>query len=307
MHSDQLRALLAIVDTGTFEAAARALHVTPSAISQRIKSLESQIGRPVVQRAVPCRATEAGAVLVRMARQIAVLEADALAELSPADGGPAELSVAVNADSLATWFVPVLSTIAAWTDVTVRLHVEDQDHSAALLRSGEVIGAVTSDPNAIQGCAVRPLGSMRYVPMATPEVRDAYRRGRGTDWTRMPVVVFNAKDDLQHMFLARLGVAGDGPPVHTVPSSQVRRRGGRRTRLGHGADRAARRRPGWHSGAARGAPCGRAAVLAGVAAEIGPDRPAHRGRRVGCRCRPAVTALPDLAPRARPEGCVIHG
>lgn len=221
MHSDHLRALLAIVDTGTFEAAARALHVTPSAVSQRIKSLESQIGRPVVQRAVPCRATEAGAVLVRMARQIAVLEADALAELSPADGGPAELSVAVNADSLATWFVPVLSTIAAWTDVTVRLHVEDQDHSAALLRSGEVIGAVTSDPNAIQGCAVRPLGSMRYVPMATPEVRDAYRRGRGTDWTRMPVVVFNAKDDLQHMFLARLGVAGDGPPVHTVPSSQA--------------------------------------------------------------------------------------
>ena len=220
MQSDHLQALLAIVDTGTFDAAARALHVTPSAISQRIKSLESQLGRPVVQRAVPCRATDAGAVLVRMARQLAVLEADALAELSPADGGPAELAVAVNADSLATWFVPVLATIASWGDVRVRLHVEDQDHSAALLRAGDVIGAVTSDPVAVQGCTVRRLGSMRYVPMATPAVRDAYRRGRGADWARMPVVRFNAKDDLQHDFLARRGMAGDGPPMHTVPSSQ---------------------------------------------------------------------------------------
>jgi LysR family transcriptional regulator (chromosome initiation inhibitor) len=220
MQPDHLSALLAIVDTGTFEAAARALHVTPSAISQRIKSLESQLGRPVVQRTVPCLATEAGAVLVRMARQLAVLQADALAELDPADGGPTELAVAVNADSLATWFPPVLATAAGWGDVTVRLHVEDQDHSAALLRSGEAIGAVTSDAVAVQGCAVRPLGSMRYVPMAVPALRDAFRRGRGIDWARMPVVRFNAKDDLQHDFLARRGVAADGPPMHTVPSSQ---------------------------------------------------------------------------------------
>jgi len=220
MQLDQLSALAAIVDTGTFEAAARSLHVTPSAVSQRIKTLESQIGRPVVQRTVPCRATEAGAVLVRMARQLAVLEADALAELDPAAGGLVELAVAVNADSLATWFPPVLAAAAGWGDVTVRLHVEDQDHSAALLRSGEVIGAVTSDPVAVQGCAVRPLGSMRYAPMATAALRDAYRRGRGVDWARMPVVRFNAKDDLQHAFLIRRGVAGDGPPMHTVPSSQ---------------------------------------------------------------------------------------
>lgn len=246
MQTDQLRALLAIVDTGTFEAAARALHVTPSAVSQRIKALESQVGRPVLQRTLPCRPTEAGRVLVRMARQLAVLEADALAELDPANSGPAELAVAVNADSLATWFVPVLATVAGWGDTILRVHVEDQDHSAVLLRAGDVIGAVTSDPVAVQGCAIRPLGSMRYIPMAAPVLRDAYRRGRVPDWDRMPVVRFNAKDDLQHAFLARHGVdgkgggggsasvgggavgagdvsddsAGDGPAVHVVPSSQ---------------------------------------------------------------------------------------
>jgi LysR family transcriptional regulator (chromosome initiation inhibitor) len=220
MQSDHLRALLAIVDTGTFDAAARALHITPSAVSQRIKSLESGLGRPVVQRTVPCRATDAGAVLVRMARQLAVLEADALAELDPAGGGPAELAIAVNADSLATWFPAVLAAAAAWADVTVRIHVEDQDHSAALLRTGEAIGAVTSDPVAVQGCVSRPLGSMRYVPMATPALRDAYRRRGGVDWATMPVVRFNAKDDLQHDFLAGRGVSVDRPPVHVVPSSQ---------------------------------------------------------------------------------------
>ena len=238
MQSDQLRALLAIVDTGTFDAAARALHVTPSAVSQRIKALETGIGRPVVRRTVPAEPTAAGQVLVRMARQLALLESDALAELDPSDGAPVELAVAINADSLATWFVPVLAAVAARGDVTLRLHVEDQDHSAALLRSGEVIGAITSDPVAVQGCSVRSLGAMRYLPMATPALREGHRRGGGVDWARLPVVRFNAKDDLQHDFLARRGIgddrAGDevpgaprgpesvrpGPPGHVVPSSQ---------------------------------------------------------------------------------------
>jgi len=238
MQSDQLRALLAIVDTGTFDAAARTLHITASAVSQRIKALETGIGRPVVRRTVPAAPTEAGQVLVRMARQLALLEADALTELEPDGGATVELAVAINADSLATWFVPVLTAAAAWSDVTLRLHVEDQDHSAALLRSGEVIGAVTSDPVAVQGCSIRPLGAMRYLPMATAGLREAHRRGGGVDWARLPVVRFNAKDDLQHDFLARRAPgkerAGDevpggphgpgagrpGPPVHLVPSSQ---------------------------------------------------------------------------------------
>ncbi len=237
MQSDQLRALLAIVDAGTFEAAARSLHVTASAVSQRIKALESAVGRPVLRRTVPCTPTDAGQVLVRMARQLTVLEADALAELEPAGDGTVDLAVAINADSLATWFAPVLARVSAWGDVTLRLHVEDQDHSAALLRSGEVIGAVTSDPVAVQGCAIRPLGSMRYLPMAAPALRGTYRRAGRIDWARLPVVRFNDKDDLQHAFLERHGVGGEragddataggrrasagaGPPVHVVPSSQ---------------------------------------------------------------------------------------
>ena len=219
MQKDQLRALLAIIDHGTFEAAARSLHLTPSAISQRIRALETSVGRLVVRRAVPCEPTDAGEVLIRMARQQQVLEADAWEELGVEPGAVGELSIAVNADSLATWFTPVLDAVASWDDTALRLHVEDQDHSSHLLRSGAVLGAVTSDPVVVQGCEIRALGSMRYLPMATPSVRERFAHGRGVDWSRMPMVRFNAKDDIQHQMLAARAVTTE-PPTHYVPSSQ---------------------------------------------------------------------------------------
>lgn len=219
MNGDQLAALVAIVDHGTFEAAARDLSITPSAVSQRVRALESQIGRVVVQRTAPCRPTEAGEVLLRMARQLQVLESEARAELAPTDAGMTDLPVAVNADSLATWFPAVLDVCAGWGDVALRLHVEDQDHSSALLRSGEVVGAVTSDFVAVQGCSVEPLGMIRYLPVATPTFAERWAKGRGYDWAAMPVVQFNAKDELQQRVL-RAHHVSERPPTHVIPSSQ---------------------------------------------------------------------------------------
>ncbi|MGD7789171.1 LysR family transcriptional regulator ArgP [Propionibacteriaceae bacterium Y1700] len=215
--SEQLAALLAVVDEGTFEAAARRLSITPSAVSQRIRALESTAGQVLVVRSTPCAPTDAGTVLLRMARQQRLLADEALAELNGADAGRADLPIAVNADSLATWFVPALAEFAAW-DVDLRLHVEDQDHSAVLLRRAAVLGAVTSDPVAVGGCSVERLGVMRYVPAATPELVERHSRGRRIDWSALPVVRFNAKDDLQHRLLARHDVTN--PPTHLVPSSQ---------------------------------------------------------------------------------------
>ncbi|WP_448072249.1 LysR family transcriptional regulator ArgP [Georgenia yuyongxinii] len=222
VRPEQLAALMAIVDEGTFEAAARRLSVTPSAISQRIRALEAQVGQVLLVRTTPSRTTEAGGVLLRLARQQQVLEREALAELSSGDAGETgtmDLAVAVNADSLATWFVRVLRECGSWGDVTVRLHVEDEGHSATLLRTGEVLGAVTSDPVAVQGCSVERLGTMRYLPVATPDLARRWAKGHSTDWARMPLVRFNAKDDLQHEVLAGHGVT-TAPPTHIVPSSQ---------------------------------------------------------------------------------------
>jgi LysR family transcriptional regulator (chromosome initiation inhibitor) len=218
LHPDHLATLLAIVDTGTFEAASQVLQVTPSAVSQRVRALESDVGHVVVVRAAPCHATPAGEALVRLARQQRLLVAEALAELAPAGASRVDLPIAVNADSMATWFPDVLVECATWHDVTLRLHVEDQDHSARLLRSGEVLGAVTSDPRPVQGCSTEALVTMRYLPAATPELLQRHTLKRGIDWGAMPLVRFNEKDDLQQRVLDRHAVSRT-PPTHIVPDA----------------------------------------------------------------------------------------
>src|SRR3954454_783854 len=200
-----VEALVAIVDHGTFDAAARALQVTPSAVSQRVRALEREVGQVVVRRGTPSVPTEAGPALVRLGRQTRLLDDEARAALQE-HVGRVELTVAVNADSLATWFRDVLAEVGSSADVTLKLVVEDQAYSSELLRSGEALAAVTSDPHPVQGCRSEHLGFLRYRPAATPELASRWRRGNGQDWQRMRVVVFNAKDALQHDVLAARGV-----------------------------------------------------------------------------------------------------
>ncbi|WP_277245445.1 LysR family transcriptional regulator ArgP [Micrococcus terreus] len=219
MNLEQLRALTAIVDEGTFEAAADLLRVTPSAVSQRIKALEASVGQVVVQRSVPCVPTEAGVALVQMARQIQLLQADTLHRLGADANSRTRLPVAVNADSLATWFVPVLREAADWSDVLLDLHVEDQDHSSTLLRRGEVLGAITADPSPVHGCSIEPLGRMRYLPVASATLLERHRMDerQTLDYAALPMVQYNAKDDLQRQALRTVGIQLQ-PPAHIVPS-----------------------------------------------------------------------------------------
>ena len=214
----QLEALVAVVEQGTFEAAARRLHVTPSAVSQRIRALESSAGQVLVQRSTPCRATQAGETLLRLARQIRLLHDEADRALRSEPHQVVDLPIAVNADSLATWLRPLLREVGEWEGATLRLHVEDQAFSADLLRSGEVLAAVTSDPSPVQGCVVERLGTLRYTPAAAPAFAERWRRGRGYDWAQMPAVVFNEKDAIQHDVLAGRGLSAP-PIVHRVPTS----------------------------------------------------------------------------------------
>jgi LysR family transcriptional regulator, chromosome initiation inhibitor len=219
---DQVRTLLAAVDEGTFDAAAQALHVTPSAVSQRVKALEQRTGRVLLLRTRPVRLTESGEVVVRFARQLAQLERDASAELglsggagSGSGGGdgsrarpePVTVPIAVNADSLATWFLPALTGVsAAGFEVCFDLHREDQDHTTLLLRQGLVMAAVTSSPEAVQGCTVRRLGRMRYHAMATSRFAARWLADGPLHrvLSEAPVVVFDRKDDLQDRFLRKL-------------------------------------------------------------------------------------------------------
>lgn len=220
MDSEQLRTLVAVVDEGSFEDAAYTLGITPSAVSQRIKALETQLGRTVLVRARPVTATESGAVLLRLARQHALLEADALAELGAGDGTRAALSVVVNADSLATWAMAPLAEVAAAHPVRLEVRREDQDHSTRWLRTGAAMAAVTSVAEPVPGCSVRRLGSMTYRPMAARAYRERWFPDGATTaaLAEAPVVVFDRSDALQHRWLRRRGRRLD-PPRHYIPES----------------------------------------------------------------------------------------
>lgn len=223
LDSRQLAAFSAVLREGSFEAAARALNVTPSAVSQRIKSLEERLGRVLIRRASPCVATEAGQTLHRHAQQMQILEAEALAPFAldaPAARGAAlPMAIAVNADSLATWFVEALAPLH--DTVIFDLLVEDQDHSHELLREGRVLGAVTAEPHPVQGCVVRRLGTMRYRAVASPDFMARHFPDGITDGALAvaPCCVFSTKDRMQDRFLRQLAKRRVHPPQHRVPST----------------------------------------------------------------------------------------
>lgn len=196
MNPLHLQTLLAIVDEGSFEYAAAVLGISPSAVSQRIKALEREVGRVLIRRTSPATATEAGEVLVQAGRRMRLLQAEADAQLrGRLDRVP--LSVAVNADSLATWFRPVLADVAGFGSATLRLQVEDEAHTLALLRRGDVLGAVTREPAPVSGCESMPLGVIRYRAVATPELRERHLRDGRPDWAHLPTLRFGPNDALQ--------------------------------------------------------------------------------------------------------------
>jgi LysR family transcriptional regulator, chromosome initiation inhibitor len=224
---DQVRTLLAAVDEGTFDAAAAALHVTPSAVSQRVKALELRIGRVLLTRTKPIALTESGEVLVRYARQLARLEADVAAELGldTDHSAPTTLAVAVNADSLSTWFLDALTMVPAELRVGFELLREDETYTATLLRRGRVAAAVTRDAKPVTGCRVTRLGVMRYRASASAAFVERWLSSGPIERTlaAAPVLVFDRNDELQDRFLRSLtGERAEGGHTrHLIPTSEA--------------------------------------------------------------------------------------
>jgi LysR family transcriptional regulator (chromosome initiation inhibitor) len=219
LDGQQLAAFAAVVELGSFDAAAQRLHVTPSAVSQRIKALEQRVGQVLVVREKPCSATAAGVPLVRLAAQTALLEAEALADVGGGDGVVARIAVAVNADSMSTWFSGIFSGI---DEVLFDVRIEDQDHSARLLREGVVMGAVTTERHAVPGCRVQPLGVMRYVPVASPAYIKRYLPDGFTARAvaEAPSLAWNRDDALQDMLVRKVFRRDITRPQHFVPTAE---------------------------------------------------------------------------------------
>lgn len=237
MDLEQLRALAAVVDQETFEAAADELRITPSAVSQRIKALERSVGSVLVRRLKPVVPTPAGERLLRSARQLLLLADEALLALraSGADGGTDDAArpgsaggvaerlrvpIVANADSIATWLPPAIREVALGGRIAVELLRDDEHATADLLRSGEAVGAVTADPRPVQGCSVRPLGRMVYRAKASAEfIRRWFPDGAtAAALAAAPVMQYDRKDSHQLALLARVAPEAT-PPQHFIPDS----------------------------------------------------------------------------------------
>jgi len=221
-----LLALSSVVREGSFERASRALNVTPSAISQRIRLLEERVGCALVVRRQPCTATAMGQRLCQHVERVMLLERElqeAVPALAPESAIRVSLPVAVNADSLATWFAPVIAAFAADAPVLLDIAVDDQDCTAEWLRSGKVLGTVAATGRPVPGCNSRSLGSMRYVAAASPAfVQRHFPNGVGAgSLAKAPSLVFNNKDELQTRWAQRQCHRHIELPRHTLPSPQA--------------------------------------------------------------------------------------
>ena len=222
-----LEALAAVVREGSFERAARQLHITPSAVSQRIKQLEERAGQVLVLRGQPCTGTEAGRRLCLHVEQVALLENElrrAHPALLLADGQatPPTLKLAVNADSLSTWFMDAMAAFTAGGNELLDIRIDDQEHTAQRIKEGEVLAAVTASGASIAGCNTWPLGSVHYVAAASPAfvARHLADGSTAQAMAQAPMMTFGRQDRLQEQWLQQQGLTTRRhPPRHFLPSN----------------------------------------------------------------------------------------
>ena len=226
--SDAIECLAAIVEEGGFERAALRLSITQSAVSQRLRALEAQVGTVLLVRSRPLKPTAAGRLLIKHAVQMRLLRADLdndLQELAPGTNAVREedrISIAINADSISTWALPALGPLVQG-GLPLEIITDDQDFTHDWLREGQVLGCVTTLKQALRGCKVLPLGDMHYVAVAARDYALAHcpQGLNAHNFRQIPFIAFNRKDDLQAEFVARaLGLRRVGLSRRFVPSSE---------------------------------------------------------------------------------------
>jgi LysR family transcriptional regulator (chromosome initiation inhibitor) len=219
-----LEAFAAILDEGGFDRAATFLGITQSAVSQRIRALEEGIGRILIIRESPPRATPAGERLLRYYRQATGLEEEAIADLGlSGDAGFRHLPIAVNADSLSVWFLDAISPFLQETKITLEIFVDDQEKTMRFLKAGTVVGCIASDSMNVQGFTSTKIGTMGYLLVASPGfIRRWFPEGFDKpSAVRAPIIHFNRDDQLQYRALSRIfGMPLLVPPAHYIPSAE---------------------------------------------------------------------------------------
>ncbi|MEE9388222.1 MAG: LysR family transcriptional regulator ArgP [Paracoccaceae bacterium] len=223
-HYESLTALAAVVREGGFDAAAKSLKVTQSAVSQRIRQLEEKVGALLIVRGRPCLPTELGSQLCHHLEQVLLLQHELNGRidgmLDSHNSSGATVKIAVNSDSLATWFPSVVKR--AMKDLKLQLEItpDDQDHTEESLRSGDALAVVTSIERPVQGCRRISLGAMEYVAIASPEFYKSFLNDGVSlqTLTHAPLIIFDRKDSLPQQWMESCFDESIWPPTTIMPS-----------------------------------------------------------------------------------------
>ncbi|MGF1701569.1 LysR family transcriptional regulator ArgP [Photobacterium makurazakiensis] len=220
-----IEALDAVIAQRGFERAAENLCITQSAVSQRIKQLEKLMAQPMLVREQPPRPTTAGQKILGLYRRVRLLEQELLPEITPDDlSQPLSVSIATNADSLATWLLPALSPLLKSRRIELNLMIEDEARTLDKLRSGEVVGAISMEATPMPGCVADYLGRVDFLCVASPEFAKKYFSSGVTreSLVEAPGVAFDHHDDMHERFIQQhFNLPMGSVMKHTVRSSEA--------------------------------------------------------------------------------------
>jgi len=220
-----LHALQVVIEQQSFERAANVLCISQPAVSQRIKLLEEYVAQPVLIRSQPIVATDIGQRLLKHYKQVQHLEAELLPSISASSTEKAVvMAIAVNADSLATWFIPALAPLLKKYPIELNLHIMDEARTLDKVKAGEAFGALSLQEKPLPGCEATLLGELNYALVATPEFVQQYLPQGITQQAlrKAPAVSFDHKDDMHIKFiLQHFDLAGGSYPCHIVRSSEA--------------------------------------------------------------------------------------
>ena len=220
-----LAALDAVTTEQSFEKAADKLAITQSAISQRIKQLEQQVAQPVIIRTSPPQLTPIGEKLLKHFKQVSLLEFQLVEDIQPEQRQkPLKIAIGLNADTLASWFIPAISPLLKQELIELDLHVANEQDTQSLLSKGNVFAAISSQQKSVAGCKVEYLGQLHYLLCASPDFVQRYFHNGLTKQAleQAPAVDFDPHDNMHHQYLTQhFNMAVGSYPCHRVRSSEA--------------------------------------------------------------------------------------
>lgn len=216
-----IRLLDLVIKEQGFEKAASKLNITQSAVSQRIKSLENDFGELLVTRTLPPKPTELGKKLLKLLYHVNLMEQDIF------DNGGVNIEtipLAINADSLATWFLPSIQSVLDDANLRLDIRIDDETRTLDHLISGNAVGAISTYNKPIINGKCDYIGSLDYILAGTEEFAKKYFPKGVTKESllKAPVVSFCQNIDQHHIFLQQHFEIIPGNLVsHIVPSSEA--------------------------------------------------------------------------------------